>query len=262
MVPMAMPEPDVMICGIPFWNPTYDEFFAWWKELILGTERKSPILCLANPNTINLMMSDPAVYDQLKQCDVWVNDGVGIRIASQWRGVATPYNFAGTDLMPRLFGEDLHQTAFFFGAKEEVNELACKKITEQFPNLKIVGRLHGYCDWDKDAVPRIADSGADILMAALGQPKQEMFMVRNREKLNVKVQVTCGGMFDFFSQTKPRAPKIMRATGLEWLYRLGIEPKRMFHRYVIGNPVFLTRALMHRGRDRELLAALKASTGA
>ncbi|MBL8047976.1 MAG: WecB/TagA/CpsF family glycosyltransferase [Chthonomonas sp.] len=250
------PKTDVFICGVPFWNPTYEDFFSWWKSVIQGEDRSSPILCLANPNTINLMLWDEQVYRDLQQCDVWVNDGIGIRIASKWRGVDSPYNFAGTDLMPRLFSEDLPQTAFFFGAKDEVNEQACRIITERHPNLKIVGRMHGYCDWDNDAVPMIADSGADILMAALGQPKQEQFMIRNRDKLNVKVQVTCGGMFDFFSGTKPRAPKIMRATGMEWLYRLSLEPKRMFHRYVLGNPYFLWRALLATKGDKRKLAEL------
>ena len=249
----SKPTKDVFICGVPFWNPSYDEFFSWWKGVIESEERNGTILCLANPNTINLMLWDKAVYDQLIQCDVWVNDGVGIRIASKWRGVEMPYNFAGTDLMPKLFNEDLKQTAFFFGAKEEVNAKAVEIISAKYPNLTILGRQNGYCDWEKDALPKIQDSGADILMCALGQPKQEAFMIKHRAEMNVKVQVTCGGMFDFFSGVKPRAPKVFRATGMEWLYRLSLEPKRMFMRYVYGNPYFLARTFMAKGQDRKLM---------
>lgn len=203
---------------------------------------------------MNLALSNPSYMDVLKQLDVFVNDGVGIRMAGRMRGVRTRYNFAGTDLMPRLFAEQPEPiTAFFYGASEESNAEAVRRIEAAHPMVKVVGRINGFVDPVKEALPLIRDSKADLLMCALGQPKQEFFMVEHRKELNVKIAVTCGGMFDFFSQTKPRAPLAMRRMGMEWVYRLGLEPKRMFKRYVIGNPVFLARSLAWRAADLRLM---------
>jgi N-acetylglucosaminyldiphosphoundecaprenol N-acetyl-beta-D-mannosaminyltransferase len=89
----------------------------------------------------------------------------------------------------------------------------------------------------------------------MGHPKQEMFMIRNQKDLNVKTVIGCGGFFDFVSGTKPRAPKKVRDWGFEWVFRLAIEPRRMFRRYVIGNPVFLIRCLWYLRRDLKLMRA-------
>lgn len=257
---MSIPSPraDFYLFGIPYWNPSYEDFKFWWDGVVEGEERKAKILCLANPHTMNLAASDPKVMEAWKCLDVFVNDGVGIRLAGKMRGQTARYNFAGTDLMPRLFREARKPvTAFFYGASEESNRIAVEKITAANPMLRVVGRINGFVDPETEALPLIAASGADVLMCALGQPKQEFFMLANRDRLNVKVCVTCGGMFDFFSETKPRAPKWMRRTGTEWLFRLLIEPKRMFRRYVYGNPVFMLRSALTLLADRRLMVAAR-----
>ncbi|HXH61261.1 MAG TPA: WecB/TagA/CpsF family glycosyltransferase [Fimbriimonadaceae bacterium] len=248
------PRADVCVFSVPFWNPTYDEFKQWW-DWTLDNAPSARLLELANPNTLNIAYKNPRFMEILRKADANVNDGVGIRIASKMRGVETRYNFAGTDLMPRLF-EEAHREirVFFFGATEESNRIAVEKITERYKRVVCAGRINGFCDPVKDALPMIAKSSADVLMCALGQPKQEFFMAENLAALNVKVAVTCGGMFDFFSETKPRAPLWMRKIACEWVYRLSIEPKRMFKRYVVGNPVFLWRALVTRSSDLKCAA--------
>lgn len=259
---MSYPRPsaDFFLSGIPYWNPEYEEFKAWWDGVVESDVREGLILCLANPHTMNLAASDPLVLDAWKRIDVFVNDGVGIRLAGRMRGAPPKYNFAGTDLMPRLFREARQPiTAFFYGATEESNRVAVEKMTAIYPNLKVVGRIHGYVDPDTEALPLIGASGADILMCALGQPKQEFFMLRNKAKLNVKICVTCGGMFDFFSGFKPRAPMWMRRTGTEWLFRLLIEPRRMYRRYIYGNPIFILRSLRTLEEDRRLMLAVRKS---
>ena len=254
------PRPDFFLFGIPYWNPSYEEFKEWWDGVVESETRGGKILCLANPHTMNLAASDPKVMAAWKKLDVFVNDGVGIRLAGKMRGEPARYNFAGTDLMPRLFSEARRPlTAFFYGASEESNRVAVEKITAANPMLRVVGRINGFVDPETEALPLIAASGADILMCALGQPKQEFFMLAHRERLNVKVCVTCGGMFDFFSQIKPRAPLWMRRTGTEWLFRLLIEPKRMFRRYVYGNRVFMARSLATLAEDRRLMLAARKS---
>lgn len=252
----VIPKKDVYLFGVPYWNPTYEEFHAWWLARLTDSVTPFQILALANPNTMNLGFSVPGYMDILKQCDVFVNDGVGIRMAAKMRGVEMKYNFAGTDLMPRLFADqpaDRPCTAFYYGAREECNEGAVRIFGERYPNVKIVGRINGFVDPVKEALPRIQDSGADILMCALGQPRQEFFMVEHRNEIPCKVGVTCGAMFDFFSGNVKRAPSLFRAMRAEWVYRLAIEPGRMWRRYVVGNPAFLGRAMKWKQRDLELM---------
>lgn len=250
---MAPTEPrpgrDYCVFGVPFWNPPYEEFKRWWDAHIAG-DAPPVLLELANPHTLNLAWKNPTLMEVLKNQSINLNDGVGVGIAARQRGVQVKYSYAGTDLMPRLFSEaHAPLRVFFFGATEENNRIAVEKITAAHPRVVCAGRIHGYVDPVKEALPQIAASRSDVLMCALGQPKQEMFMSEHLDALNVRIAVTCGGMFDFFSGAKPRAPLAFRRAGLEWLYRFGLEPRRMFVRYVVGNPVFLMRSRMTRARD-------------
>ncbi len=257
--PPVSPQADFCVFSVPFWNPSYEEFKSWW-DWTLDHAPRARLLELANPNTLNIAYRDERFMSILRAADVNLNDGVGIRIAGRMRGVETRYNFAGTDLMPRLFAEAHREVrVFFYGATEESNALAVEKIVAKYPRVVCAGRINGFVDPVREALPLIRASSADVLMCALGQPKQELFMFGNLDALNVRVAVTCGGMFDFFSETKPRAPLAMRKLGMEWVYRLAIEPKRMFKRYVVGNPVFLWRALVTRGSD--VRCAAESSAG-
>ncbi len=242
------PRRDYCVLGVPFWNPSYNEFKTWWNAT-LDASHAPVILELANPHTLNLASKERAFKMILMGETINFNDGVGVSIAAKMRGVQTKYSYAGTDLMPRLFRE-AHRPlrVFFYGATEESNALAVENIARDHPKVVCAGRLNGFVE-PNIAIQSIRESNADILMCALGQPKQEFFMAKHLDSLNVRIAVTCGGMFDFFSGQKPRAPLAMRKLGLEWLYRLTIEPKRMFVRYVVGNPLFFLRALVWRSKD-------------
>ncbi|MFN3682722.1 MAG: WecB/TagA/CpsF family glycosyltransferase [Fimbriimonadaceae bacterium] len=256
--PIAGPRNDVYVFGIPFWNPTLAQFLDWWRAALTSDARTGRCVVLANAHTLNLAYEDPEYADVLRSADVRLNDGIGFRLASGMRSVDVRHNFNGTDLVPLLFQRlDRPARVFLYGAKENVNALAALRVAERFPAVEVVGRCNGYVD-PEEAAAQIASSGADVLLVALGNPKQERFMARYRDRLNVKVQIGCGGLFDFLSGTKPRAPRPIRRHGLEWAFRLAVEPRRMFRRYVIGNPVFLARAWLSRKADLDLLGVLPA----
>ncbi len=256
--PIAGPRSDVFVFGIPFWNPTLAQFLEWWRAALTSDSRSSRCVVLANAHTLNLAYEDPEYAEVLRSAEVRLNDGVGFRFASGMRSVDVRHNFNGTDLVPLLFERlDRPARVFLYGARENVNALAARKVAERFPAVEIVGRCNGFVD-PEEAVERIAASGADILLVALGNPRQERFMIQNRDRLNVKVQIGCGGLFDFLSGTKPRAPRPIRRHGLEWAFRLVVEPRRMFRRYVIGNPVFLARAWLARKADLALAGVVPA----
>ena len=113
--------------------------------------------------------------------------------------------------------------------------------------LKIAGARDGFfSDRDSDDVVRqINESGADIVMVAMGVPLQDVWVFRHRRRINAQLVMGVGALFDFEAGCVSRAPKIFRKRGLEWTWRLAIEPRRMASRYLIGNPMFIGRALFN-----------------
>ena len=113
----------------------------------------------------------------------------------------------------------------------------------RYPGLRIVGARDGYFgpEEEEGVVEAINRSGARILLVAFGAPRQELWLQRWRDRLEPGVCMGVGGLFDFYSGRIPRAPAWMRELGLEWVFRLMQEPGRMWRRYVIGNPLFLSR---------------------
>jgi N-acetylglucosaminyldiphosphoundecaprenol N-acetyl-beta-D-mannosaminyltransferase len=248
---------DLCVLGVPFWNPDYEEFIAWWHT-VLSDDTGCKTVFIANAHTLNIACVNREYATCLQEADALINDGFGYRIASKLRGHETRYNFNGTDLFPRMFSElQKPLKVFLYGADDESNAKTAKMLADRYPLVDIVGRLHGYGS-EEEAIAAINACEPDLLLCALGQPKQELFMHNYRSRLKAKVQVGVGGLFDFLSGTKSRAPKLMRDIGFEWLYRLAQEPRRLFRRYVIGNPLFLVRCLLDLKRDKVLAARLHA----
>lgn len=243
---------DVFVFGLSFWNATYFEFRDWWQTVLRGDARTGQVVVFANANTLNHVIANPAFREAVMAADVRINDGSGFRIASRMRGVETRENLNGTDLVPRLFGDATEPIrVFVYGATEASNQGAAKVLEARFPQVRIAGRINGYVT-EQEAMDAIRAAQADVVLVALGHPAQETFCVRHRETLQAKILLPIGGLVDFLSETKPRAPEAFRKAGLEWTYRLAIEPKRMFARYVLGNPLFLLRSAAHASRDRRI----------
>ena len=243
---------DLYVLGVPFWNADYTEFREWWDRVLAAEAERPTTLFIANAHTLNIACANRRYAACLEGADAVVNDGFGYRIAARLRGFRTPYNFNGTDLFPRIFSEAVGPLrVFLYGATDESNERTAQRIEQKYPMAKIVGRVNGYGS-EEEAVSMINASSPDVLLCALGQPKQELFLAGARDRLRAKIVVGVGGLFDFLSGSKPRAPKFIRDIGFEWLYRLAHEPRRLFRRYVIGNPVFLARCFLYLRRDKRM----------
>ncbi len=244
---------DVFVFGLPFWNADYAEFRSWWEAVLESPEREGRVVVFANANTLNQAVRNPAFRRALEGADLRINDGIGFRIASRMRGVEIRANLNGTDLVPRLFADASGPVrVFVYGATEASNLGAAEALGRRFPQVRVVGRVNGYVEAD-EAVAAICAAEADVVLVALGHPRQETFCVDRRHELRAKALLPIGGLVDFLSETKPRAPEALRKVGLEWTYRLVIEPRRMFVRYVLGNPAFLIRSAAHARRDRARL---------
>lgn len=179
-------------------------------------------------------------------CDRVFADGSGIRIASICKGISPKDNLNGTDMFPRLCEQAAHAglSIFLLGADEGVAATAAQNMQGKYPKLIIAGTHHGFIsdpDTEHKVIEDINNSGASILLVAMGAPKQQLWLAKNKHLLNVGVGIGVGGLFDFYAEKVQRAPLWVRQMGMEWICRLNEEPKRMWKRYILGNPLFLYR---------------------
>lgn len=173
-------------------------------------------------------------------------DGIGVRIAARVAGTDLRDNVNGTDLFPVLCRKaaSAGHGIYLFGGRQGIAAGAAATMTAQTSGLVISGTHHGYVEGEaaeQRVIDEINASGASILLVALGVPSQEMWMVRNRRRLTVPVVIGVGGLFDYYSGRIARAPLPLRKAGLEWAWRLAMEPRRLAQRYLVGNAVFLAR---------------------
>ncbi|HYO60277.1 MAG TPA: WecB/TagA/CpsF family glycosyltransferase [Actinomycetota bacterium] len=222
-------------------------------ELIRLYERERPALvAYANAHTLNLASRDSGYRAVLRAADIVLNDGAGLAIAGRVFGKPFPANLNGTDFNPVILEEAASRgwPVFFLGAKPGVADEAARRLTERIPGLRIVGTRDGYFrPEESDVVARqIAATGAGLVMVAMGNPLQERWLSRHLEATGARLGVGVGAFLDFSAEVVSRAPAWMNKAGLEWVYRLAQEPRRMWRRYVLGNPLFLARVLRARLR--------------
>jgi N-acetylglucosaminyldiphosphoundecaprenol N-acetyl-beta-D-mannosaminyltransferase len=163
-----------------------------------------------------------------------------------------PERVATTDLFHDVAreAESRGATMFMLGATKTSNSTAARIVRDRYPAIKLVGHRHGYFadkDEERVACDQIATLAPDILWVSMGVPREQQFIVRNRHRLtSVGVIKTSGGLFDFLSGAKPRAPAWMQDAGVEWLWRTWLEPRRLGWRYLKTNPsamyLLLTRS--------------------
>ena len=175
-------------------------------------------------------------------------DGVGLIYASKLKGDPIEEKVAGIDFARSAIElcAQLGRSVYLLGSKPGVAEMAAVNLEKEIPGLKIAGFRDGYFKEEEEAsvVRQINESGADFLCVALGSPKQEYFVIRHRDMLKVKAAAGLGGSLDIWSGQLNRAPAFYIDHGLEWLYRMIQEPKRL--KRLPALPVFLIKAAIRR----------------
>lgn len=206
----------------------------------------------ANVHVLNTAYRDPELRRILNRADLVYCDGAGIKLGAKLLGQYMPERMTGADWIYSLCAVCQEQgfSLYFLGGEPGVAARAAARLADQYPALKIVGTHHGhYCHngTENDAVvSKIKALHPDILLVGFGTPLQEKWIDQNFERLNIPVVWAVGALVDFVTGKKPRAPRWMLDHGLEWLYRLWAEPKRLWKRYIVGNPLFIWRVLMQR----------------
>jgi N-acetylglucosaminyldiphosphoundecaprenol N-acetyl-beta-D-mannosaminyltransferase len=208
----------------------------------------------ANAHCLNLCHEDPALLRFFEAADVVFCDGAGVMLAARLLGRRIPERITYADWAPRLaaFAAEEGFSLFFLGARPGVAEAAARSLKERHPGLRISGVRHGYFDHaagspQNEAVVREINAAApDILLVGLGMPLQEYWLMENHHRLDVGAALTGGAVFDYVSGRLDRGPRVLTDNGFEWLARLFVEPRRLWRRYLIGNPLFVWRVLRER----------------
>lgn len=212
-----------------------------------GSSRQSRYVCQCNVDVIVKTTQNEYYRNILNSADLVNPDGMPIVWALRKKGFKNQERISGPDLMLRMcqLSEEEHIPVFFYGSKPETLEKIKNNIRLQFNNLEIAGTysppFHNLSiENNNEIINLISSSGAGIVFVGLGCPKQEIWMFQNRNKINA-VMIGVGAAFDFYAGTVKRAPIWIQKIGMEWFFRLIIEPKRLWKRYFIGNKRFILK---------------------
>ena len=205
-------------------------------------EKQIKLLAFANAHTLNISYENKE-YQKTLQKFLVLNDGIGVDLASKLLyNKNFEENLNGTDFMPAFFNALPPGTKLFFlGSVEKNIQLAAENFIKTYPNLNLVGIHNGYFTDDSIIINIINEKNPDILVVGFGNPLQEFWIEKNSTEINSSLIIGVGAFFDFYSGEINRAPKIVRKIHLEWLFRLLLEPKRLWKRYVLGNFLFIFR---------------------
>lgn len=213
------------------------------RELATAQAAARPrVLAFVNAHAMNLAAHHSAFAQQLALADVLLRDGSGLAALLRWRGQAPGRNLNGTDFIPRLLRQCDGQALAVLGTREPHLQRGVAEIRTQLMPHSQAMALDGYRK-TAEYLALLRAQRPRVVLLAMGMPRQEALAQQLREALDFDCLVICGGaIVDFLAGKVRRAPAWLRRLGLEWLWRLGQEPGRLFMRYVVGNPLFLWRA--------------------
>ena len=246
--------PRVNVAGIEVDNLTEEETVRAIARLM---ETAGPhYLCVINAAKAVAASRDARLRGALDGAALVTADGMSVVWAARLLGKRLKERVTGIDLFARLIRQAATQgwSVFFFGACEESVRGVVDRFAREHPGLRVAGWRNGYVEPAESAavVETIRGSGADLLFVAMGSPAQEYWIAANLQRTGARFAMGVGGSFDHLSGRKPRAPRWMQRAGLEWLYRLLSEPRRLWRRYLVGNAQFIRLLIRQLRSTRQL----------
>jgi len=229
------------------------------RRLARAVRREEHALFLnVNAHALNLLYEDEELRSFFGRAQVVFCDGAGVMLAARLLGRRIPERITYADWIWRLASLAAAEgfTLYFLGGRPGVADEAARNLRRLNPGLKVRGTHHGYFDHragspqNEAVIKQINAASPDILLVGMGMPLQERWLMENWERIDARVALTGGAVFDYASGRLRRGPRLLTDNGLEWLARLFIEPRRLWRRYLIGNPLFLWRVLRQRSRGR------------
>lgn len=208
--------------------------------------RTKVYVCVAPVSTVMDCQDDPNYRQIINRADMVTPDGMPIVWLGRRSGQKQVSRTYGPDLMESVCGAGQAKgyKHFFYGGNQKTADALSQSLKKRFPQIQIVGEhVPGFLAVgereDPQVIEKINRSGADILWVGLGSPKQDYWMSLHRHQIAVPVIIGAGAAFDFLAGTKPQAPRWMQRSGLEWVFRLCCEPRRLWKRYLVGNTRFI-----------------------
>lgn len=256
--PPVKPTPDYLIVSEEIMDYRVDPVSMREAVDLITSRAAGPpgaYVFLTNVHTTTEAQKSEELRAAGRACFLAVPDGMPLVWILHRRGYPNTEKVTGIELIPEVARRGLHQGLrhFFFGGAAHVAEDAAARLTRIVPGTQIAGCMSPPYDpdgsWDigplNDALER---SRADLLWVGVGAPKQELWMARHAGEISVPIMVGVGAAFDFLSGNKRAAPRLMSRMGLEWLFRLASEPRRLWRRYLLGNTLFIARLIWRRFR--------------
>jgi exopolysaccharide biosynthesis WecB/TagA/CpsF family protein len=239
------------IFGIPVASIRWDDALGLLTRLL--AERRFTKVSFLNAHNANIAYTDRAFANALDDFLV-LPDGVGVDIAAKMLyGAPFPSNLNGTDFIPAFLAASAKPlTVALLGTTRVNAEAASKKLAALAPQHSFAVIHDGFFTAAEEPaiIERIAALRPDVLLVAMGVPRQELWIARNIDGRHCTLPIAVGALLDFLSGAVPRAPLWLRRLRLEWLFRLMVEPERLWRRYVVGNPLFLWRVLRQKLSQR------------
>ena len=214
-----------------------------------------------NAHVVNQSHGLPELGRALRAADLVYCDGYGVRLAARALDLEIPHRMTGADWIWGLatLCELSGSSIYLLGSEPPIAREASARLRRWYPRLEIAGAHHGYFELDSPHNERVIEdinaARPDIVLVGMGTPKQELWVDRYADRLDGAVVWTVGALFDYVSGHTPRAPRWLADNGLEWIFRLAIEPRRMWRRYLLGNPAFLGKVLTEARRTQAVSRA-------
>lgn len=243
----------IEIVGTPVDACTFAEAV---ERIVERAARGGPPSYVITPNAHHVVLLQESEEFRVAYRGAWLSlaDGMSVVWASRLLGTPLPERVSGSDLLPalskRMAGTGL--SIFLLGGRPGSADRTAEVLQARYPGLEIAGT---HCpplgfEWNPEEMARIDEAiraaKPDLLFVGLGAPKQELWMHRHVARLGVPVAMGVGGSFELEAGVLPRAPRWMRRAGVEWLFRLMVEPRRLWRRYAVSNPRFVALVLRQR----------------
>lgn len=242
--------------GVPMAVCTTGEFIrAVLDDAAAPSLPRPAFITYVNAWCSNISARDSDYRALLHQADCVYADGQAIVWASRFLGTPLPERVNAADFILDFCREAARRglSLYLLGGPEGVAAGAAKKFLRSAPGLRVLGAEYGYFSGEaaeQAAIERIAQASPDILIVGMGVPHQEKWVWRNLDRFRTRAVWCVGAMFEYHAGYRARAPRWVRHAGLEWAFRLMLEPRRLWRRYIIGNTVFIARVLAARLRGQ------------
>ena len=209
----------------------------------LETPERPQVLAFVNAHAMNSAARSSEFHAALLSADVVLRDGSGMATLYKMMGRDAGLNLNGTDLIPKIMARYDGRRIALFGTQDEYAHRARNSMADELTPHSQIDSVHGFHDLDI-YIAMALHQKPDLIVLGMGMPKQELLAIELRKALRSRpCLIICGGaIIDFLGGKTARAPEWVRKAGCEWVFRLMMEPRRLFMRYVVGNPAFLVRA--------------------